>query len=60
MLIIAALSVIRLALLAAYAVLVCLGFPWWAVPLLVLFAFGWGCKPPAAIIAPRRGGQVEP
>jgi len=60
MILLAALSVVRLALLLAYCFLVFHGDPWWADPLLVVFVFGWGCKPPAAIIAPRRGGQVEP
>lgn len=53
MLILAAMSIVRLAILAAYVVLVCLGFPWWAVPLLVLFAAGVGCKPPTAILQPK-------
>lgn len=33
---------IRFALLAWYAALVVHGHPWWALPLLVLFALGWG------------------
>lgn len=60
-LILAAMSVVRLAILAAYVVLVCLGYPWWAVPLLVLFALGLGCKPPAAVIAAASpAGRVGP
>lgn len=53
MLILAAMSIVRLCILAAYVVLVVLGFPWWAVPLLVLFAFGIGCKAPTAILQPK-------
>lgn len=56
MILLAALSVVRLALLAAYVVLVFLGSPWWALPLLVLFASGVGCKAPTAIIQPKGQG----
>lgn len=37
----------RLALLSWYCALVAYGLGWWGVPLLVLFATGWGCKAPA-------------
>ena len=50
MILLAALSVVRLALLAAYCVLVISGNPWWGAPLLAVFVIGAGCKPPGAII----------
>jgi len=53
MLILAALSVVRLALLASYVALVIADRPWWGVPVLVVFAMGIGCNPPAAVISPK-------
>lgn len=34
---------LRFALLCWYCALVANGFPWWGVPLLVMFATGFGC-----------------
>lgn len=38
----------RLGLLAGYCYLVAMGFPWWAVPLLVIFAITAAPTGPAA------------
>ncbi len=57
MILVAMLSIVRLALLAGYCVLVATGYGWWGVPLLCVFVVGAGCKPPAAYLTPKAGGQ---
>lgn len=47
----------RCCLLLAYVVLIALGHGWWAVPLIALFAFGWGCRPPSIQLAQIGGGR---
>ena len=45
----------RICLLAAYVALVAMGHGWWALPLIVLFAAGWGCAPPPVMLGGGRG-----